>query len=209
MKRWESLGIGEYGIWQDPALGAFTEDAVLLTHFARLKPEDRVLDIGTGCGILSVYGNALYGASFTGLDTNAGLIALASDSAKKNGQQLSFLVMDAADAPQQFPHGSFTACVCNPPYFTCGDRSPIRARADARHAGQEQLSVFLRTAFLLLQNGGRMFLCYPIEGLADVVCALRDNRIEPKRLRVVKSGDRPRLLLMEAKKLAKPGLRME
>ena len=209
MKRWETLGVGEYGIWQDDALGCFTGDAVLLAHFLRVDANDRVLDIGTGGGILSLYGNALYGASFTGIDTNGELIALARESAARNGQNVSFLVLDAAKAPELLSHGAFTACVCNPPYFASGDRSPNPARASARHASLSQLDMFLHTAFLLLKNGGSLFLCYPAMQLTDVVCALRHNRIEPKRMQFVQSGGVPRLLLIEAKKLAKPGLRME
>ncbi len=210
MKRWEPLGIGDYGILQDSALGCFTGDSVLLTHFARIRPDDRVLDIGTGNGILCLYGCALYGGSYQGVDTNAAQIALANASADRNGMRdVHFSVMEAVEARRAFTPGSFDVCLCNPPYYTTGDVSPNLSRARSRHAAAELLDSFLQTAFLLLKNGGRLYLCYPAAGLADAVCTLRDNRLEPKRMRTEPAGKRPRLLLIETKKLAKAGLRVE
>lgn len=210
MKRWESLGAGGAGIWQDSALGCFTEDSVLLAHFMRIRKNDRVLDIGTGNGVLSIYGQQLYGGNFVGVDTNAEQVSLAAASAERNGQEsCAFFVMDAAVVSDAFPHGSFDVCVSNPPYYLANGGAPTSSRALARHAESELLNTFLHTAFLMLKNGGSLFLCYPSERLADVICALRGNRIEPKRMRVVSGAAGPRLLLIEAKKLAKPGLRME
>ena len=69
----------------------------------------------------------------------------------------------------------------------------------------------LRAAFLLLKNGGRLFLCYPARELVSIACALRAHRLEPKRLRLVAQTDAhpPYLALLEAKKDAHPGVVVE
>ncbi len=209
MRRWETLDIGEIGIYQDDAAGCFTEDAVLLARFATVKSTDLVLDVGTGNGVIAVLCQAMTGAVCRGIDIDPRQIELARESSERNGQPLCFDVLDAEDAPARYGHGSFTVCLCNPPYFSAGDPGPDAGRAAARHMDDCKMDAMLHAVFLLLKNGGRLYLCYPADRLADIVCTLRKNRLEPKRMRIIFSGDRARLLLIECKKLGKKGLCME
>ncbi len=203
MERFEWLIDGRVGILQDPALGCFNEDSIALVHFLRMHPTDRVLDLGTGNGVLCLYAQGLYGGSFTGVDTNAAQIALAQKSAQRNGQPIAFSVLRAEDAPQTFGHGAFDRVVMNPPYFTSGDAG---RRAEARHADERLLTDWCRAAFLVLNNGGTLTLCYPADRLAALFRALDENRLAPKRMELLLSGQRARLVLLEAKKLGGEGL---
>ena len=203
MERWEWLIEPKTGIFQDPACGCFTEDSIALVHFAKIRETDAVLDIGTGNGVLCLYAEARYGGTYTGIDVDEAQIALAQRSAERNGQPIRFLTLSASDAPDAFGHGAFTHVLMNPPYFTSGDRG---AHAAARHADESQLSEWLHAAFLLLKNGGTLSLCFPAERLAALVRALDENRFAPKRMRLLLSGQRARLALIEAKKLGKDGL---
>lgn len=211
MERIDDLQYRGLVLLQDDALPCFTEDAVLLVRFLRLRPEDRVIDIGCGTGVLSVLGAAHTGASFTGIDIQPALVSLAARSAALNGQAIAFETLDARDAPARFGHGVFSAAVCNPPYCSAGSPSPDGARAAARHDAGGTLETMLRAAFLLLKNGGRLFLCYPARELVSIACALRAHRLEPKRLRLVAQTDAhpPYLALLEAKKDAHPGVVVE
>ena len=182
-----------------------------LVHFLRLGGRDRVMDIGCGTGVIAVLGAAYTGAAFTGIDVQAPLVELAARSAAMNGQDIRFETLDVREAPAHFGHGSFTAAVLNPPYFSSDTGAPEGARAVSRHADAGLTDAMLRAAFLLLKNGGKLFLCYPCAGLAEILCRLRENRLSPKRMRLV-AGSRdaaPYLALIEAKKYAKPGLLME
>ena len=119
--------------------------------------------------------------------------------------------MDAVDAPAFFGHGSFDAAVMNPPYARPGERSLNVANALARQGQADSLSVFVRAAFLLIKNGGKCFLCYPCDRLAEAMEILRSQRLEPKRLCLVAADSHkaPYLALLECKKLGHTGLRME
>ncbi len=203
MERWEWLIEGKTGILQDPALGCFTEDPIALVHFARIGGKDTVLDLGTGSGVMCLYAEALYGGAYTGIDVDEAQIVLARRSAERNGQTIRFLTLRAEDAPDALGHGTFTRVLMNPPYFVSGDPG---ARATARHADASQLSDWCRAAFLLLRNGGTLSLCYPADGLAPLFRALDENRLAPKRMQLVMSGQRARLALVEAKKLGGDGL---
>lgn len=213
MRRTDDLQYRGLVLMQDTDLPCFTEDAVLLANFMaeRLSPSDRVADLGSGSGIISVLGTGKTGAEFVGIEKQAALTALAKESAAMNGQTIAFYTMDVSDAPAAFGHGRFTAAVCNPPYFAEGPASGEAHRAAARHGDADTLHNFFHAAFLLLNNGGKFFVCYPAERMCDLFVALRAERLEPKRAKLIlpAEGKPPRLLLVEAKKGAKPGIRWE
>ena len=202
--RWESLQYQHYGIYQDEALGRFTEDPVRLVHFLHAKGTERALDLGTGNGVIALYANALYGCPFTGIDLDAAQLSLARLSAEKNGQDIPFYEMDILDAPKALGRGRFDLVTMNPPYYPQAGAGEDTRRARQRHG--DQLGDFLSVAFQLLDNGGRLCLCYRADGLVDLFSLLRQNRLEPKRMELLSRGGRAKVVLTEAKKLANPGL---
>ena len=203
MERWEWLIEDKIGIFQDPALGCFTEDSIALVHFARIGKNDSVLDLGTGNGILCLYAEPRHGGTYTGIDIDNAQLSLARRSAERNGQAIRFLHMNVSDAPDALGHGCFSRILMNPPYFTSGDEGK---HGTARHAADTLLSDWCAAAFLLLKNGGTLTLCYPAEQLSALFRALDSNRLSPKRLQLIMSGQRARLALVEAKKLASDGV---
>ena len=202
--RWESLLYKQYGIYQDEALGRFTEDPVRLVHFLHAKQNERTVDLGTGNGILPIYTNALFGNPCAGVDVDGDQLLLARLSAQRNGQDIPFFEMDVSDAPKTLGHGRFDLVTMNPPYFSQASAGEDPQRARQRHG--DRLSDFVAAAFQLLNNGGRLCLCYRTEGLVDLLALLRQNRLEPKRMELVCPGGRAKLVLLECKKLAKPGM---
>lgn len=203
MERWEWLIDGRIGIFQDPALGCFTEDSIALVHFARIGRNDSVLDFGTGNGILCLYAEPRCGGTYTGIDVDEAQLSLARRSAEQNGQAIRFLHMDVSDAPDALGHGGFSRILMNPPYFTAGDEGK---HGTARHARDTLLSDWCAAAFLLLKNGGTLTLSYPAEKLSALFRTLDQNRLAPKRMQFLMSGQRARLALVEAKKLASDGV---
>ena len=202
--RWESLQIEQYGIYQDQALGRFTEDPVRLAHFLHAKKQERAVDLGTGNGILPLYANALYGCPFAGLDTDGAQLRLARLSAQRNGQDIPFYELDVSEAAGVLGFGRYDLVTMNPPYYSQASAGEDPQRARQRHG--DRLEDFLEAAFALLDNSGRLCLCYRAEGLVGLVTLLRQNRLEPKRMELVAHNGRAKLVLIEAKKLAKPGM---
>lgn len=203
MSIWEPLTdrIGLYRTEQYP----IHEDALRLAEFFHCRPNDRVLDLGTGNGILAVYAEALHGGRYTGIDLDEDALALARACAARNGQAIEFVPLDVGDAPAAFGHGSFDRVLMNPPYFTSGEPGK---RALARHADGALLSAWCNAAFLLLKNGGTLTLCYPAEQLMPLFRALDDARLSPKRMDLLCTGSTARLVLLEAKKLGGDGVRI-
>ena len=169
----------------------------------RIGKNDSVLDLGTGNGILCLYAEPRCGGTYTGIDVDEAQLSLARRSAEQNGQAIRFLHMDVSDAPDALGHGSFSRILMNPPYFTAGDEGK---HGTARHARDTLLSDWCAAAFLLLKNGGTLSMCYPAEQLQPLLSTLDAARFSVKRMQLLMSGSRARLVLIEAKKLGGSGM---
>lgn len=205
--------LGAFTITVDEA-HRFGTDALLLAHFAAPRGNERVCDLGTGCGILPLLfmQQATPPRHVTGLELQPTAVALFARSVEKNGleklvtaQQADLRDLDA------LPVAAFDRVTCNPPYFPkdSGQTSRTEAAQLARHEGVGcTLGEVTRAAARLLRYGGTFCLCHRPERLADVVTALREAGLEPKKLCLVQnSADKaPWLLLCEAKKGGKAGL---
>lgn len=211
MERLDDLQHNGLMLYQDMELERFTVDALWLCSFLRAGARDNVVELGSGSGVICVLGADNTGARFTGVERQPGLVVLAQKSAALNHQDIQFLCADVAQAPDLLGRGTFTAAVMNPPYFTSGEMSENASRSLTRHDAGDSLAGFLDAAFALLKNGGKLFLIYPAEALAELFSALERARFAPKRMKLVYSKPESCALrvLVEAKKHGKPGLTIE
>ena len=185
----------------------FALDSLLLSDFIRLKSKDRVLELGTGCGIISLRLFRKYpGIHLVGLELQAGFVDLARRNLALNqAEDRIFLVRgDIRTSPQLFRSGSFDAVVTNPPYrpLHTGRINPQSEKALARHELAVTLEHLLAATRQALKKGGRFFLIYPVRRLPALLALSRQNHLEPKRLRLVQPrADREAdWVLMEAVK---------
>jgi len=211
MERMDDLQHNGLVLFQDTDYARFNADALLLLGFLRLNKRDSVVELGSGTGVVCMLGADVFGCSFTGVEPQQRLVELSQKSAAYNHQSIRFVCQTAAGAPDALGRGQFTAAVMNPPYYAEGDRSGNPSIALSRHAASGVLEEFLTAAFALLDNGGKLFLIYPASALCDLFVSLRAHRLEPKRLRFVstEAGENASRVLVEAKKLGKPGLTVE
>lgn len=190
-------------------------DAMLLGDFARLGKSDRVLDLGTGSGILMLlllHGHP--GRRAVGMDISPEACTLARENLSRNGlaKQAEVLQGDFSGHRTLLSPGSFDYAVANPPYFSAGSgKQAGGGLALAREEGAGSLDAVCRAAAWGLRWGGDFALCFRPERLADLTVALREAGLEPKRLRLVRhrAGAPIFLLLLEARRGGKPGLRWE
>ena len=101
----------------------------------------------------------------------------------------------------------------NPPYTP--DGAGIKSSSDsakiARHETICSLGEICLTASRLLKFGGRLCMCLRPERLCELMTAMKNAGIEPKRMRLVSQsvGRAPWLVLLEGKRGRKPGLTVE
>ena len=196
----------------------FGTDAFLLSDFAQVKRKDRCVDLGTGCGIIPLLW-------FREME-DAPQVAYGVDIQPQAIQQMKLTVEacdlqerlipvegDLKDLSPQLPADSFTLVTCNPPYkaTNTGILNEADAHTIARHEILCNINDVCRAAARLLKFGGRLCICQRPERLLDTLVAMRNNKIEPKRLRFVqKKGDTaPWLFLVEGKKGSAPYMKVE
>lgn len=189
----------------------FGSDALLLARFCEPKRSQRAADLCSGCGIVSLeWHDRGHRGPCAAVELAPEASALLREALAVQG--IGHIVPFCADLRDfRQGKGSFDLCACNPPYFTAGPQSPDAARAAARHENTCTLEDVCACAFRLLKDGGRLALCHRPERLAEVLAVLRENRLEPKRLALVKNRPEsaPWLFLVEAQKNRHTGLRLE
>lgn len=177
-------------IIQDPGRFCFGMDAVLLSYFAKAADGARVLDLGTGTGILPILMSAKTGAAhLTGLEIQAESAEMAARSVLMNDltDRVSIVEGDIKEAGRLFPRASFDVITCNPPYLQ-GDHgilNPGDAKAIARHEMLCTLEDVIRESEILLKPGGHFYMVHRPFRLSEIMCTMHDHHLEPKRMRLV------------------------
>lgn len=185
----------------------FGTDALLLARFCNVHRLESAADLGTGCGIIPLewYDTGHRGRCI-GVEICESAAALFAKSVAENNADNITAVQ--ADMRTFCTDGNFDVVACNPPYFTAGARSQNAERAAARHEECCTLHDVCHTAFQLLKDGGRLCICLPPARLADAITCMKNERIEPKRLCLVRKtlADTPWLLLLQGQKNRASGM---
>lgn len=186
---------------------SFGMDAVLLSGFAAVKAGERVLDMGTGTGIIPVLLEAkTEGEHFTGLEIQKESADMARRSVLLNGQEKKISVVegDIKEAVRLFGASSFDVVTVNPPYMPAGGGmvNPDAPKAIARHEILCTLEDVVREGAGVLREGGRMYMVHRPRRLAELMETMKKYRMEPKRMKFVHSfaNKEANMVLMEAVK---------
>lgn len=216
MEQWDVLCPGGLRFCWDESAHKPGTDSFLLGSFPKLRPGLRVCDLGSGTGLLGLLLlQRQRDLAVTGVELQRAAAALSERSAAENGLdgQMKTLCADLRCIRRLLPAGGFDLCVSNPPYFPPGSglTPPDAARQTARGEEACTLADICRAAAYLLRWGGSLCLVHRPERLTDLLCTLRENGLEPKRLRMVEArpGRAPSLLLIEARRGGKPCLTTE
>ncbi|HKI51752.1 MAG TPA: methyltransferase [Geothermobacteraceae bacterium] len=192
-------------------------DPFLLASFVQVKPSDRrAADLGTGSGIIALQLALRYAdITVTGVELQESLADLARQNVALNNLEAKLVILnkDIRKAAEWASPQEVDLVVSNPPYRIAGTGyfSPDPGRAAARHELAGGLEDFVAAAAYLLKNGGRFFVIYLAERLADLLVAMRQKHLEPKRLRLVHSrnGEPAKLVLVEGRRAGKPGMKVD
>ncbi len=176
----------------------FSIDSILLAHFAVPVEGDDILDLGAGCGIISLimayrWGNIL--KSITGIEIQDSLVDLARQNIAINkfNKVCRIINEDVKTLVRQIDRESFTRVICNPPFYKPGTGRTSRNRESllARHQISATLEDFISAAAGAVKNSGSVYFIYPAEGLAELLVLTQKNKLEPKQIRLVYSYPHP------------------
>src|SRR5277367_6283670 len=168
----------------------FSIEAILLGRFARATTRDRVLELGAGCGVVSIMIAALYRPrEVVALEVQPTLADMIARNIAIN--KLESVTAIGADLRQKKIAGvdpaRFDLVVANPPYRAAasGRENPDRGRRIARGESTATLLDFVVAARRYARTGGRVAFIFAARRSADLISAMRSNKLEPKRIRFV------------------------
>lgn len=220
-ERLDELQRNGYRIIQNPDKFCFGMDAVLLSGFASENASDiregaRVLDLGTGTGIIPILLSAkTKAAHFTGLEVQEESADMARRSVLLNGleEKIDIVTGDIKEADALFAAASFDVITCNPPYMIGqhGLVNPEEPKAIARHEILCTLEDVVKAAAKLLKPGGHFYLVHRPFRLAEIMTTLSQYKLEPKRMQLVYPyvDKEPNMVLLAATRGGNPRMQVE
>jgi len=179
-----------YKIIQDKAGFCFGIDAVLLAWFARIKPDDKVLDMCCGTGIVPLLMKGRYpDANYTGLEIQEKCVEIAQRSLSYNKLEnvINIEAGDIKEAAVRFGRASFHVVTCNPPYMT-GSHGAVNehhGKAIARHEILCTLEDVIEETAKVLKGKGRFYMVHRPFRLAEIIVLMTKYKLEPKRIQLV------------------------
>ena len=188
----------------------FSLDAVLLAHFPRLRRRQRVLDLGTGTGVMPLL-IVDETAHVDAVEISPVMAELAERNVRLNGLQERITVRqgDYRSIRELYAAESFDLVLANPPYrpVAHGQANLLEGVARARHEVTATLEDVVRAARYALRFHGRFAMVHLPERLGEILVALHENQMEAKRLQFVqpRAGRAPNMMLIEAVVGANPG----
>ena len=203
-ERLDDLQVKGYEIIQHPGKFCFGMDAVLLANFARVKKNEKVLDLGTGTGIIPILMSAkTEGEYFRALEIQEESADMARRSVLHNHleDRIEIVTGDIKEAAGIFGPVSFDVITTNPPYMIGqhGITNSSDAKAIARHEVLCTLDDILRESAKILKQKGRFYMVHRPFRLAEILSKMVAAGIEPKRMRLVHPfiDKEPNMVLIE------------
>lgn len=168
----------------------FSVDPLLLCDFAGVTDGERLIDLGTGCGIMPlVLARRGEDVHAVGVEFQEPLVDLAVRNVRENGlaDRIEILAEDITVLKRRFPVSSFDLVISNPPYRRRGTGrvSPRAGRDNARHESTATLADFLEAAKYLVKPAGRICFIYHPSRLAELLSEATALKLALLRLRMV------------------------
>ncbi len=183
-------------------------DAYLLSAFINGKKSGTAAEIGSGSGIISLLlaERGKFKKIFA-LEVQEYYASLTERNAVLNGLDgvVEAVYTDARDFKTECD-----TVFMNPPYMKVGDgkRNEDDGKYAARHELNGDIADLCRAACTMLKYGGDAYVVYRPDRLTDLICALRESKLEPKNICFVhqSASYAPCLVLVSAKKGGRSGV---
>lgn len=184
----------------------FGTDALLLSRFVRGGAKQTGVDIGTGCGSISLLLlSENKAAKMLGIEIQQRYYELSIKNAINNnyGERFECVLGDAKLPKELLEAECADFVVSNPPFMKSGGKQNDNlSKAIARHEEFLPIESLCKAAAYYLKYGGSFYVVYRPERVCTLITALSNNKLEPKRIEFVYGGTKnvASLVLIEAKK---------
>lgn len=210
MRQIEDLQCKGLKILQDKSLYTFTSDSVILANFLKIKSDETAVEIGTGCGVISILATAKNPVKkIYAFEINKDLASLAQENIELNNLQDKVTVVSdkIQNSGKYLSKESVNVVFSNPPYMKASEADT--ARANARHDNLLSIEELCRCAQGVLKFGGRFYVVYGAERSAELINCLIKHNLQPKTMFFTDNGrGRVVLVVIEAVKGGKSGVKV-
>ncbi len=214
-ERLDFLDRNGYRIIQDDKTFSFSIDAVLLSHFASGNKNKKVLDLGTGTGVIPILMEARDPQNqFFAMEVQENSYNMATRSVAYNnlGDKIKIINDDILNIKDHFESGYFDIVTTNPPYMEMGsgEIKENSYKAIARTESSATLQDFIRSSAYALKYGGYFYMVHRPNRLVDIFHLMRLEKIEPKVIQFIKpfENKEPNIVLIKGLKGGKPQLKI-
>ena len=217
-ERIDDLQINNLKIIQDKNGFCFGIDSVILSEFANdIKSKSKVIDLGTGTGIISFLLLAKYNISkIIGVEVQPDVADMAKRSIELNNlnEKFELINCDVKNILSYMERDSVDVVVSNPPYkkINTGGKNENEKKLISRHEILADIFDFIEAAKKVLKDKGALYMVHRPERLSDIIYGLRKNKLEPKKIRFVYSredSEEAKLVLVKAVKNGGQFLKVE
>lgn len=210
-ERLEDLQCNGLKIIQSKDYYTFTSDSVILANFIDLKKDNKCVEIGTGCGVISILLSAkTVFEKIYAFEIQSNLAKIAEKNVILNNLQekISIVCDDVRNFKQYFNNENFDVVFSNPPYMKeNGSKNINQSRDLARHESMLPIDDLCKTAYGLLKYGGKFYVVYLAERSTELIYKLMENHLEPKRMFFTENGKgKVVLVVIEAVKGGRHGV---
>ena len=212
----DTLFDGRLSIKQAKSGYRFSMDAVALASHAAIKSGDRVLDVGTGCGIIALMLAYLHpDITVYGVEIQKSLADIAVLNVNENSMadRITIFHQDIKTITPSMTSGPVDVVICNPPHTPkpSGRINPDDQLAIARHEIAITLDDLIKTGKRMLTHAGKFIMVYPAKRLVETLTRMHSAQIEPKKTTMIHTKpDIPaKRILIEGVKNGRPGITIE
>ena len=190
----------QFAVCQDRCAMKVGTDGVLLGAWAKVEECQRILDVGTGTGLIALMAAQRSQAHVTAIDLDEGAVAQAQENVAASPwkQRIRVVAMDMRNMELEEHEAPFDALLCNPPFFENSLKCPDAARTMARHTDTLSFDELARSAARLLAPHGELSVVIPYDRTTDMTVSAACYGLFATRQTVVcpVQGGKPKRILM-------------
>lgn len=170
----------KFTIYHDRCAMKVGTDGVLIGAWAHVEKAKRILDIGTGTGLIAIMTAQRSRASITGIEINEEAAAQAQENALRSPWKERIKIINI-DLKEFKTDQLFDSIISNPPYFSNALECPDNKRNTARHNSQLSFQELMQHVARLLHPEGEFSVIIPASEVNEMLGLAIENKLYPSR----------------------------